>query len=151
MLIYINNTMKISIGNDHAGPEYKKAIVDFLKQKGHEIVNHGTDTFDSVDYPDFGHPVAIDVATGKADFGVVICGSGNGINMTVNKHQGIRSALCWDKEIASLARQHNDANIISIPARFTSIQQAVEMVDTFLNTNFEGGRHANRVNKIACQ
>ena len=143
--------MKISIGNDHAGPEYKKAIVDFLKQKGHEIVNHGTDTFDSVDYPDFGHPVAIDVSTGKADFGVVICGSGNGINMTVNIHQGIRSALCWDKEIASLARQHNDANIISIPARFTSIQQAVEMVDTFLNTNFEGGRHANRVNKIACQ
>ena len=143
--------MKISIGNDHAGPKYKKAIVDFLKQKGHEIVNHGTDTFDSVDYPDFGHPVAIDVETGKADFGIVICGSGNGINMTVNKHQGIRSALCWDKEIASLARQHNDANIISIPARFTSIQQAVEMVDTFLNTNFEGGRHVNRVNKIACQ
>ena len=143
--------MKISIGNDHAGPEYKKAIVDFLKQKGHEIVNHGTDTFDSVDYPDFGHSVAIDVETGNADFGIVICGSGNGINMTVNKHQGIRSALCWDKEIASLARQHNDANIISIPARFTSIQQAVEMVDTFLNTNFEGGRHANRVNKIACQ
>ena len=143
--------MKISIGNDHAGPEYKKAIVDFLKQKGHEIVNHGTDTFDSVDYPDFGHPVAIDVSTGKADFGVVICGSGNGINMTVNKHQGIRSALCWDKEIASLARQHNDANIISIPARFTSIQQAVEMVDPFLNTNFEGGRHATRVDKIACK
>lgn len=143
--------MKISIGNDHAGPEYKKAIVDFLKQKGHQIVNHGTDTFDSVDYPDFGHPVAIDVSTGKADFGVVICGSGNGINMTVNKHQGIRSALCWDKEIASLARQHNDANIISIPARFTSIQQAVEMVDTFLNTNFEGGRHATRVDKIACK
>ena len=143
--------MKISIGNDHAGPDYKKAIVDFLKQKGHEIFNHGTDTFNSVDYPDFGHLVAIDVSTGKADFGVVICGSGNGINMTVNKHQGIRSALCWDKEIASLARQHNDANIISIPARFTSIQQAVEMVDTFLNTNFEGGRHTNRVNKIACQ
>lgn len=143
--------MKISIGNDHAGPDYKKAIVDFLEQKGYEIRNHGTDTFDSVDYPDFGHPVASDVETGKADFGVVICGSGNGINMTVNKHQGIRSALCWTKEIAALARQHNDANIISIPARFTSIQQAVEMVDTFLTTNFEGGRHANRVNKIACQ
>ena len=143
--------MKISIGNDHAGPEYKKAIVEFLTSNGHEVINYGTDTEASVDYPDFGHPVAIDVATGKADFGVVICGSGNGINMTVNKHQGIRSALCWDKEIASLARQHNDANIISIPARFTSIQQAVEMVDTFLNTNFEGGRHANRVNKIACQ
>ena len=143
--------MKISIGNDHAGPEYKKAIVDMLKSKGYEVTNYGTDTIDSVDYPDFGHPVAIDVETGKADFGIVICGSGNGINMTVNKHQGIRSALCWTKEIAALARQHNDANIISIPARFTSIQQAVEIVDTFLNTNFEGGRHANRVNKIACQ
>ena len=143
--------MKISIGNDHAGPDYKKAIVDFLEQKGHEILNHGTNTFDSVDYPDFGHPVAIDVETRKADFGVVICGSGNGINMTVNKHQGIRSALCWTKEIAALARQHNDANIISIPARFTSIQQAIEMVDTFLNTSFEGGRHAARVDKISCK
>ena len=143
--------MKISIGNDHAGPDYKKAIVTFLEQKGHEIFNHGTNTFDSVDYPDFGHLVAMDVESGKADFGVVICGSGNGINMTVNKHQGIRSALCWTKEIAALARQHNDANIISIPARYTSIQQAVEMVETFLNTNFEGGRHATRVNKIACQ
>ncbi len=143
--------MKISIGSDHAGPDYKKAIVTFLEQKGYQIVNHGTDTFDSVDYPDFGHPVAIDVETKKVDFGIVICGSGNGINMTVNKHQGIRSALCWTKEIAALARQHNDANIISIPARFTSIQQAVDMVDTFLNTSFEGGRHANRVNKIACQ
>lgn len=143
--------MKISIGNDHAGPDYKKGIVTFLEQKGYEILNHGTNTFDSVDYPDFGHPVAIDVESGKADFGVVICGSGNGINMTVNKHQGIRSALCWTKEIASLARQHNDANIISIPARFTSIQQAIEMVETFLNTNFEGGRHATRVDKIACK
>ena len=143
--------MKISIGNDHAGPEYKKAIVFFLEEKGYEIFNHGTNTFDSVDYPDFGHPVAIDVESGKADFGVVICGSGNGINMTVNKHKGIRSALCWTKEIAALSRQHNDANIISIPARFTSIQQSVEMVDIFLNTSFEGGRHATRVNKIACQ
>jgi ribose 5-phosphate isomerase B len=142
--------MKISIGNDHAGPEYKKAIVEFLLSKGHEIFNHGTDTFDSVDYPDFGHLVAQDVETKKVDFGIVICGSGNGINMTVNKHQGIRSALCWTKEIAALARQHNDANIISIPARFTSIQQAVEIVDTFVNTSFEGGRHATRVNKIAC-
>lgn len=143
--------MKIAIGNDHAGFDYKKAIVDFLEQKGHEIFNHGTNTSESVDYPDYGHPVAIDVETGKADFGIVICGSGNGINMTVNKHKGIRSALCWTKEIAALARQHNDANIISIPARFTSIHQAVEMVDTFLSTNFEGGRHSVRVNKIACQ
>lgn len=142
--------MKISIGNDHAGPDYKKAIVDFLTSKGHEVINHGTDTFDSVDYPDFGHPVAIDVETKKADFGIVICGSGNGIAMTANKHQGIRAALCWTKEISALARQHNDANVVSIPARFTSIVQAVEIVDTFLNTNFEGGRHGNRVSKISC-
>ena len=144
-------TMKISIGNDHAGPEYKKAIVEMLKAKGHEVTNYGTDSADSVDYPDFGHPVATDVETGKAQLGIVICGSGNGINMTVNKHQGIRAALCWTKEIAALARQHNDANIISIPARYTSINQAVEMVETFLNTDFEGGRHQNRVDKIACQ
>ena len=143
--------MKISIGNDHAGPDYKKAIVTFLEQKGYQIFNHGTDTFNSVDYPDFGHPVAIDVETKKADFGIVICGSGNGIAMTVNKHQDIRAALCWTKEIAALARQHNDANIISIPARYTSIPQAIEMVDTFLSTSFEGGRHANRVHKIACK
>ena len=143
--------MKISIGNDHAGPDYKKAIVEMLKAKGHEVTNYGTDSVDSVDYPDFGHPVATDVENGKAQFGIVICGSGNGINMTVNKHQGIRAALCWTKEIAGLARQHNDANIISIPARYTSINQAVEMVETFLNTEFEGGRHQNRVDKIACQ
>ena len=142
--------MKISIGNDHAGPDYKIAIVNYLQSKGHEILNHGTDTFDSVDYPDFGHPVAYDVESKKADLGIVICGSGNGIAMTANKHQGIRAALCWTKEISALARQHNNANVVSIPARFTSIQQAVEIVDTFLTTDFEGGRHANRVNKIAC-
>ncbi|WP_339834819.1 ribose 5-phosphate isomerase B [uncultured Flavobacterium sp.] len=143
--------MKISIGNDHAGPDYKKAIIHYLEEKRHTIINHGTDTFDSVDYPDFGHEVAYDVQTKKVDFGVVICGSGNGIAMTANKHQDVRAALCWMKEIAELARQHNDANVISIPARYTSIQQAVDMVDTFLNTKFEGGRHANRVNKIACK
>ena len=143
--------MKISIGNDHAGPEYKHAIVKMLREKGHDVTNHGTDDEQSVDYPDFGHPVATDVETGAADFGIVICGSGNGINMTVNKHQGIRAALCWTKEIAELARQHNDANIITIPARYTAIKQAVEMVEIFLNTKFEGGRHQNRVNKIACQ
>ena len=146
----IKNYMKISIGNDHAGPDYKKAIVAFLTAKGHEVINHGTDTFDSVDYPDFGHPVASDVETGKSDLGIVICGSGNGIAMTVNKHQGIRAALCWTKEISALARQHNNANVVSIPARFTSIQQAVEIVDTFLNTNFEGGRHQKRIDKISC-
>jgi len=143
--------MKIAIGNDHAGPDYKNAIVQFLEANGHTIFNHGTNSFDSVDYPDFGHLVAIDVESKKADLGIVICGSGNGIAMTVNKHQEIRAALCWTKEIAALARQHNDANIISIPARFTSIQQAIEMVDTFLNTPFEGGRHGIRVEKIACK
>jgi len=142
--------MKISIGNDHAGPDYKKAIVAMLQAKGHEVINYGTDTFDSVDYPDFGHAVAKDVSEGKVDFGIVICGSGNGIAMTVNKHPKVRAALCWIKEIAVLARQHNDANIISIPARYTSIQQAVEMVETFINIEFEGGRHQIRVNKISC-
>jgi ribose 5-phosphate isomerase B len=143
--------MKISIGNDHAGPDYKKAIVKMLEEAGHQINNYGTDSTDSVDYPDFGHPVAADIQSGKSELGIVICGSGNGIAMSVNKHQGVRAALCWTKEIAELARQHNDANVISIPARFTSIPQAVEMVQTFINTSFEGGRHANRVNKIDCQ
>lgn len=143
--------MKISIGNDHAGPEYKKAIVAFLEEKGYEVINHGTDTPNSVDYPDFGHPVAEDVESGNVNFGIIICGSGNGIAMSANKHQGIRAAVCWTKEISALSRQHNNANIISIPARFTSIHQAVEMVETFLTTEFEGGRHALRVNKIACQ
>lgn len=143
--------MKISIGNDHAGPDYKKAIVEMLKAKGHEITNYGTDTIDSVDYPDFGHAVANDVSEGKADFGIVICGSGNGIAMTVNKHSKVRAALCWMKEIAVLARQHNDANIISIPARYTSINQAIEMVEAFISTSFEGGRHQTRVDKIACK
>ena len=142
--------MKISIGNDHAGPEYKKAIVTFLESNGFEIINYGTDTFDSVDYPDFGHKVAVDVENETSKFGIVICGSGNGINMTVNKHAKIRAALCWNKEIAMLARQHNNANIISIPARFTSIEQAVEMVAVFLTTEFEGGRHEKRVDKISC-
>lgn len=142
--------MKIAIGNDHAGTAYKNAIAEMLRNSGHEVNNHGTDSNQSVDYPDFGHPVAEEVTSGKADFGIVICGSGNGINMTVNKHAGIRAALCWTKEIAILARQHNDANIISIPARYTAIEQAVEMVQVFLQTSFEGGRHQKRVDKIAC-
>ncbi len=143
--------MKIAIGNDHAGPAYKQAIVNHLENLGHTIINHGTDSFDSVDYPDFGHLVAHDVVTRTADFGIVICGSGNGIAMTANKHQDIRAALCWTKEIAFLARTHNDANVLSIPARFTAIPQVIEMVDTFLQTPFEGGRHAQRVDKISCK
>ena len=142
--------MKISIGNDHAGPEYKKAIVQYLESKGYEVINYGTDSSNSVDYPDFGHPVAIDVSEGKADYGIVICGSGNGIAMTVNKYPKVRAGLCWIKEIAYLTRLHNDANILCIPARYTSIQQAIEIVDTFLTTEFEGGRHQTRVDKISC-
>lgn len=142
--------MKIAIGNDHAGPDYKKAIVAKLQSLGHEITNYGTDSSDSVDYPDFGHPVAEDVSTGKADFGIVICGTGNGIAMAANQHKNVRAAVCWTKEIADLCRRHNDANIISVPARFTSVPQAVEMVEHFLNTEFEGGRHATRVDKIVC-
>jgi ribose 5-phosphate isomerase B len=142
--------MKISLGNDHAGTDYKFEIMEYLKSQGHEVTNHGTDKDDSVDYPDFVHPVAKDVENKKADFGIIICGSGNGANMTANKHQGVRSALCWSNEIVSLAREHNNANVLSIPARFTSKPQALEMVKTFLNTPFEGGRHERRVEKIAC-
>lgn len=141
--------MKISIGNDHAGTEYKFEIVQFLEKAGHKVINHGTDSESSVDYPDFIHPVANDVENGSSDLGIIICGSGNGANMTANKHQKVRSALCWTKEITALARQHNDANILSIPARFTSKTQAIDMVKTFLETDFEGGRHQNRVDKIA--
>lgn len=140
--------MNISIGNDHAGTDYKNAIVKHLEAKGYKVNNYGTNSNDSVDYPDFVHPVAYDVENNKVDFGIIICGSGNGANMTANKHQSVRSALCWTKEIAALARQHNNANILSIPARYTSEQQVIEMVDTFLNTNFEGGRHQLRVEKI---
>lgn len=142
--------MKISIGNDHAGTEYKLAIVGLLKSKGIEVVNHGTNGSDSVDYPDFVHPVAKDVESGETEFGIVVCGSGNGASMTVNKHQTIRAALCWNKEITALAREHNDANILSLPARFIALPQALEMVETFLNTKFEGGRHERRVEKIPC-
>ena len=142
--------MKIAIGNDHAGTEYKNTIVEYLKKEGYEVINYGTNTNNSVDYPDFIHPVAKDVNQGKVDFGIIICGSGNGANMTANKHQKVRSALCWTKEITALAREHNNANILSIPARFTSEPQALEMVKTFLETPFEGGRHQLRVEKIAC-
>ena len=143
--------MKIAIGNDHAGTEYKLAIVGLLKSMNIEIVNYGTDGSDSVDYPDFVHPVAKDVEEGTVDYGIIICGSGNGASMTVNKHQKVRAALCWTKEIVALARAHNDANIISLPDSFISLPQALEMVQTFLNTDFEGGRHERRVEKIPCQ
>lgn len=142
--------MEISIGNDHAGPDYKDAIVSYLISQGHSINNHGTDDFTSVDYPDLIHPVAKDVSEGTSSMGVIICGSGNGAAMTANKHNKIRAALCWNKEIASLSRLHNNANILSLPARFISIPQAISMVETFLNTKFEGGRHKGRIDKIPC-
>jgi len=142
--------MKIAIGNDHAGTEYKLAIVGLLKSMNIEVINHGTDGTDSVDYPDFIHPVASDVEKDNVGMGIIICGSGNGASMTANKHQKIRAALCWNKEITALAREHNDANILSLPARFISLPQALEMVKTFLRTKFEGGRHERRVEKIPC-
>ena len=142
--------MKIAIGNDHAGPEYKKAIVKYLEEKGHIVVNFGTDTNDSVDYPDFIHPVAKAVENNDVDLGITICGSGNGAQMAANKHQNIRAALCWNNELVALARQHNNANVLSIPARFVSVYQAINFVNVFLSTDFEGGRHQNRVEKIAC-
>ena len=142
--------MKIAIGNDHAGTEYKLAIIGLLKSMDTEITNYGTDGSDSVDYPDFIHPVAKDVEDGSVDFGIIICGSGNGASMTANKHQKVRSALCWTKEIVELARSHNDANILSLPARFISLPQALEMVKTFLSTEFEGGRHERRIEKMPC-
>jgi len=140
--------MKIAIGNDHAGAEYKFAIVEMLQNLGHQIVNFGTDTNDSVDYPDYIHPVANAVESGQVDCGIILCGSGNGAAITANKHQGVRAALCWNKELVELARQHNDANILSLPARFISKYQALEFVRVFLETGFEGGRHLNRIKKI---
>jgi len=142
--------MQFSIGNDHAGVDYKEAIVSYLISKGHEVLNHGTDSEDSVDYPDFIHPVAQDVSSKEASLSIIICGSGNGASMTPNKYQDIRSALCWTKEIVALARQHNNANILSLPARFISIPQAIAMVEVYINTDFEGGRHQNRIDKIPC-
>lgn len=141
---------KIAIGCDHAGFPYREPIVAFLKKKGIEVLDHGTYTVDSVDYPDFAHQVAQDVISKKVDMGIVLCGSGNGVAMTVNKHQDIRGALCWIPEIASLARQHNDANILALPVRFVDEATAIAIVTAFLEAEFEGGRHQNRVNKIAC-
>lgn len=142
--------MKIAIGNDHAGTDYKLAIVGLLKSMNFEVINHGTDGTDSVDYPDFIHPVAQNVEKGEVSLGIVVCGSGNGASMTANKHQGVRAALCWNRELTALAREHNDANILSLPARFISLSQALEMVKTFINTEFEGGRHERRIEKIPC-
>ena len=140
--------MKLAIGNDHAGSDLKKKIVNLLKDQNIEVINYGTDQNESVDYPDFAHPVGRSIQENKVDLAIVICGSGNGVNMVVNKYSKVRSALCWNTELAGLARSHNNANILAIPARFVSEEVAIKMVNTFLTTLFEGGRHQNRVEKI---
>lgn len=142
--------MKIAIGADHAGFELKEEIKDLLTIKGFETEDFGTFSTASVDYPDFAHPTADAVEKGDADLGILLCGSGNGIAMAANKHQGIRAAICWETELAKLARQHNDANILVLPARFIEKNDAFAIVEAFLSTKFEGGRHQNRVEKIAC-
>jgi ribose 5-phosphate isomerase B len=143
--------LTIGIANDHAGVAMKNFLMEQLGKEVKEFINFGTDTTESVDYPDFAHPLAIAVEKGTCDFGIAICGTGNGITMTVNKHQGIRGALCWEPEIAKLARQHNDANVVGLPARFISNEKALEIVQLFLTTDFDGGRHTCRVEKIPAQ
>jgi ribose 5-phosphate isomerase B len=140
--------MNIGIASDHAGFESKKELIKYLEQKGHQLTDFGTDSSESMDYPDTAHPLAKAVNNNEFDFGISICGSGNGINMTANKYQGVRAALCWNVEISELARQHNNANICSLPARFITIDLAKKIVDAFLSTEFEGGRHQKRIDKI---
>ena len=140
----------IAIGCDHAAVDYKDQIVEILKEKGYTVNDFGTHGTESVDYPDFVHPTCESVEDGSSDLGIVLCGSGNGAAMAANKHHGIRAALCWTKELAALARQHNNANVLSIPARFVDFETAITMVFVFLETEFEGGRHERRVNKIPC-
>jgi len=142
--------MKLAIGSDHAGFELKEELIAYLKSKQHDVSDKGTYSAERADYPDFGHAVAMAVTGGEVQFGILMCGSGNGINMAANKHQGIRAALCWNSEIAALARQHNDANILVLPARYISVAEAKKCIDVFLSEAFEGGRHADRIKKIDC-
>ncbi len=144
-----NLSLPVAIGSDHAGFEYKEAIISFLDGKNVTWKDFGTYSSDSVDYPDFAHPVANEVEEKKAAFGILICGSANGVAITSNKHQQIRAAVCWGEELAEMARKHNDANIICIPARFVREELVEKMIDVFIHTEFEGGRHCNRVEKIA--
>ena len=142
------NLMSIGVASDHAGYELKTKVIKHLESKGCVVHDFGTDSAESVDYPDYAHKLASAVESGSCQFGIAICGSGNGVNMTVNHHRKVRGALCWTPEIAALARQHNDANIISLPARFIEPSIALQMIDVFLSTDFEGGRHQRRVEKI---
>jgi ribose 5-phosphate isomerase B len=146
-----NNQISLLISSDHAGFELKEKIKNYLLQKGFKVTDFGTNSSSSVDYPDYVHPLCQSMSKANTKtLGIVICGSGNGVNITANKYQHIRSALCWISEIAILARKHNDANVLAMPARFISEQTAIEITDAFLNTSFEGGRHQDRVNKISC-
>ncbi len=140
--------MIIAIGNDHAGVGVKEKIQQHLKEKGHKVINKGYDGVERVDYPDFIHPVSIEVKEKKAEIGVIVCGSGNGAAMTANKHKGIRAAICWSEEIAALAKQHNNANVISIPSRFLKEEEIIRIIDVFIEEKFEGGRHERRIKKI---
>ncbi len=140
--------MKIAIGNDHAGYELKLVLADWLKEQGYDVKDYGTDSSEAADYPDFMHPVAGSVEKGEFDFGVLICGSGQGASITANKHQGIRATICWMPEIAALARSHNDANIICLPGRFLEKDIAIEILKVFLDTSFDGGRHQRRIDKV---
>jgi ribose 5-phosphate isomerase B len=142
--------LRIGIASDHAGFDRKQAVLKYLREQGIEFKDFGAFSGESSDYPDFAHPLAEAVSKGDYDLGITLCGSGNGINMTANKHQGIRSAICWMPEIAALARQHNNANICALPARYVTDEQAVEIVKTFLTSEFEGGRHQRRIDKIPC-
>lgn len=146
----MDKSIRIPIGADHAGFQLKEAIKKHFEALGYTFKDYGTYSEESIDYPDFGHPVAQHVAQQKDTLGIAICGSGNGINMTINKHQEIRGALCWNEEITKLAREHNNANIIALPARFISQEEGIKFVELFLTTPFEGGRHERRVNKISC-
>lgn len=141
---------KIAIGGDHAGFEYKGKLIEKLTSLGYEVKDFGPFSTASVDYPDYVHPLCSSIEKGEFELGIVICGSGNGVAITANKHQGIRAALCWNEDLAALARQHNNANVIALPARFISYEHAERLSEIFLSTDFEGGRHQNRVNKIAC-
>ncbi len=142
--------MNIAIAADHAGISYKKAIVEFLGQQGHQVKDFGTNSEASCDYADFAHPLAVGIESGTFDFGILICGTANGMLMTANKHKGVRAGLAWNEEISGIIRAHNDANILGIPARFVGLDLALAMVVKFLNTDFEGGRHLTRINKIPC-
>ena len=142
---------KIAVGGDHAGFEYKTKLINVLEAAGYEVKDYGPYTSASADYPDFVHPLCNAIEAGEFKQGILICGSGNGVAITANKHQGIRAALCWNEDLAALARQHNDANVLALPARFIPFDLAAKLADIFLTTEFEGGRHATRVNKIACK